>query len=93
MGKMEPGLAPILVTLGGGVFCLWIGALFLFRAKALRDQTLRSYEGREGWFPSLNRWFLASPGYVMSFRVGGVLAMLVGVLMLWVLGSNLAAGA
>ena len=55
-----------------------VGGYHLFQAKAQRDRALGIYEGRRGWLWSLGRTVLQSSGYVLSLRIGGAAAILVG---------------
>jgi hypothetical protein len=75
---MHSSLAAGAWTVVAGFAFMAIGGYHLFQARAQRDRALSFYENRRGWLWSLGRSILLSPGYVLSFRVAGVAAILLG---------------
>ncbi len=64
------------------IFFLFAGLLFLFWPDALREWSLKSYPNA-GSITVLMRKLMFLPGYILAFRIAGVIAIVVSGLLIW----------
>ena len=65
------------------LFFLVAGILFLFWPEEVRDWILKSYFQSGYTKPVLTQKLLFTRGYIISYKVGGGVAIIVGCLLMW----------
>ncbi len=65
------------------IFFLSAGLLFLVWPEELRDWVLKSYVHAGFAIPVFMRKLMFTPGYILAFRIGGVLAIAIGAMLFW----------